>query len=76
MVVIFDFDVSHPIPAARVTLVIAAVRFAIVPDLNGANTFSGYLPEALRSVVIRIPAVLLAHVTTPPGEALEWINGM
>ena len=71
MAIIFGFDVSHPSPAERVTLVIAAVRFAIVPDLNGANTFSGYLPEALRSVVMRIPAVLLAHVTTLPGEALE-----
>ena len=71
MVIIFDFDVNHPSPADRVTLVIASVRFAIVSDLNGANTFSGYLPEALRSVVIRIPAALLAHVTAPPGEALE-----
>ena len=70
-IIVFVFDANHPSPAERVTLVMAAVRFAIVPDLNGANTFSGYLPKALRIVVIRIPAVLLVHVTAPPVEALE-----
>ena len=71
MAIIFVFDVNHLSPADRVTLVMAVVRFAIEPGLNGFSTFSGYLPEALRSVVIRIPAALLAHVTTSPGEALE-----
>ena len=45
MAIIFVFDVSHPSPAERVTLVMAAVQFATVPDLNGANTFSSYLPK-------------------------------
>ncbi len=70
MAIIFVFGVNHPSPADRVTLVMTAI-FAIEPDLNGFSTLSGYLLETLQCEVIKIPAALLAHVTTLPGECLK-----